>query len=138
MTTAASVTAIDGRPASPAMARALASIDATAKAMCARKERIANDPRIIRLRSLAPVTVYGYGVAGAGQVFDEMASGKSARRARIAALVRARTGQLDRNIHAVRDNLRDAAFIRRGNHWTRGEALTAPVVAGARNLLEAV
>lgn len=130
------ITAIDGRPASPAMAAALAAVDA-ARGRVARQAAINTDTRIIRLRAMKPRADYGYGTAGARQLFADMADGSIARSARIAALVRARIGQLDHNPVAVRSNLREAACIRR-QHWSRCEPLTAPVVAEAVNLRDAV
>lgn len=107
------VTAIDGRPANPAMAAALAAIDASVRVRQLRADAINADPRVIRLRAMKERTVVGYGFIGAAQVFAAMGDGTLARRSRIAALVRARTGQLDRNIFAIRDNLGEAATIRR-------------------------
>lgn len=128
MPTTTEIIAIDGRPASPAMAAALADIDARARGRAARLEAINADPRVIRLRAMKPRPNYGYGSAGARQLFADMANGSVARSARIAALVRARIGQLDHNYVAIDNNLSDAASIRR-QHWSRCEPLTALVVA---------
>lgn len=122
------ITAIDGRPASPAMAAALAAVDAADRGRVARQTAINADARIIRLRAMKPRPSYGYGTAGARQLFADMANGSVARSARIAALVRARIGQLDHNYVAIDNNLSDAASIRR-QHWSRCEPLTALVVA---------
>ena len=96
-----------------ALDEALAAMDSAGRAYAARHARIDADPRVVWLRSARPMTNYGYGFVGAAQVFSDMADGTSARRARIASLVRARIGQIDGNRAAVRKSLADAAATRR-------------------------
>lgn len=130
--------AIDGQSADPVMARALESIARNARIGLDRTARIKSDTRVIRLRAMKSARqITDGGMTGALRVFHDMASGRAARDARIAALVRARVGQIDRNPVASRDNLREAASIRR-KHWTRCEAITAPAAASAVNLRDGV
>ena len=71
-------------------------------------------------------------LTGPLQVFANLGNGRSARRARIAALIRARVQMLDVFPHVARVHLHEAAVIRRQS--PRAEAVTAPVVASAVNL----
>jgi hypothetical protein len=112
----AQVIAIDGRPASPAMADALAKIAADGKsrraAADAHKAMIDVDPRIISLRAKNrqpdPQSV--------DEVFAGMIDGGIARQHRIGSLIRARMAQLDfkgTSSEAAKRWLRDAAVTRR-------------------------
>lgn len=128
------ITAIDGLPASPAMAAALEAVARNAGISRNRIAAINADPRVIRLRSMKAPLAADYDAA---QMVADFVSGRAARDQRINALVRARVGQIDRNVFAVRDNLRHAARLRR-EHAFRREALTAPVVVGAVCLADAM
>lgn len=127
------VIAIDGRPASPAMAAALAKIDANCRAEGARKaarqSRIDSDRRVIARRAAkaALTTYYGYGTEGAQQVFNDMDSGRLASRAAVASLIKARIALIDNDPATARQFIRDAMFARR-SHWTNREAHSAGVV----------
>ena len=141
--TTSTIIAIDGRPASPAMAAALEAIDRNCRAEGARKaerqSRIDNDPRIIARRAAKDALAidFGYGVKGAQQLFNAMDDGRLARRSAIASLIKARIALINGWKREARQHIRDAMFARR-SHWTNREALSAPVVAGAVNLAEAV
>lgn len=156
--TTATILAIDGRPASPAMAAALEAIDRNCREAGARKAqrqgRIDGDRRVIARREAkrALETEYRDGMDGAFLVFADMAAGRLARRSMLASLIRARTALLDKDFKAARQFIRDATFARH-QHWTvtklepgmvvledvtiNREAPSAPV-AGAANLAEAV
>lgn len=110
------IIAIDGRPASPAMAAALERIQAAGEREAARKARINADPRVIRLRAMKATRIYEEGMDGAFQLFTDFASGRIARHVRIAHLVRARVGQLDKNRAAIQIGLRGAAKCRSIRH----------------------
>jgi hypothetical protein len=139
--TTATVIAIDGRPASPAMAAALEATDRNCREAGERKAtmqaRLDTDRRLIIRRAAkeALTTEYGHGVVGAQQVFTDMSSGRMARRSAIASLIRARVALIKGYRAEARQYIRDAIFTRR-SHWTNHEAMTAPVVAGAVRLSE--
>ena len=157
--TTATIIAIDGRPASPAMAAALEAIDRNCREAGARKAqrqgRIDGDRRIIARREAkrALEVEYRDGMDGAFLIFADMAAGRLARRSMLASLIRARTALLDGDFVAARQFVRDATFARH-QHWTvtrlqpdmvvledvtiNREAPSAPVVTGAANLAEAV
>lgn len=103
---------IGARPAS-ALDLAIMQIEEAGRAQAERQRRIDTDPRIVRLRSMSPIAEYQDGDDGRAKTFADLVSGRSAKRARIASLVRARIGQIDNNHAAVRVNLRDAAATRR-------------------------
>ena len=108
------ITAIDGRPASPAMARALAQLDAMFGESVRRTARINADSRIIWLRaqSAALWSEIPEGMDGAAHLFREVSEGRLARRHRVASLIRARIAQLDDYRSVVRRELADAAACR--------------------------
>jgi hypothetical protein len=109
-----SIIAADGQPASPAMAAALAAIYASGASAMSREARINTDPRIIALRAhkAALTTDLADGVAGAMQLFSDIANGTEARRARVSALIHARIQMLDGFPHVARKHLRAAAGLR--------------------------
>jgi hypothetical protein len=106
--------AADGQPASPAMAAALAAIYANGAAANSRQARIDADHRIIGLRrcKAALASDLADGVVGAQQLFAEIASGITARRARVSALIHARIQMLDGFPHVARLHLTAAAGLR--------------------------
>lgn len=112
------VIAIDGRPADPAMARALEQIAAIGPDFRARKDRINTDPRIIRLRRMSSELWEEppHGMDGAEHIFRRMAEGRIARQRRMGSLLRARVAQLDDYQSMVRHWLRDAAAAHRQEH----------------------
>jgi hypothetical protein len=118
------VIAIDGRPASPAMAAALEAITRNAQISRNRTAAINADPRVIHLRSMKAPISPNY---DAEQMVADFVSGRAARDQRINALVRARIGQIDRNVFAVRENLRHAARLR----WEKGFVVKASAEAAA-------
>jgi hypothetical protein len=136
----AEVLAIDGRMASPAMAAALAQIDFNCRAdnarKAARQSRIDADPRIIARRAAkeALTRQYDHGMAGAGQVFRDMDSGRLAQSKAIVSMIRARIALLDHDRAAARQFIREAMYAR-PSHWSiNREALTASVVMGTMRL----
>lgn len=135
------VIAIDGRPASPAMAAALEAIDRNCREAGERKAtmqaRLDTDRRLIIRRAAKDALSidFGYGATGAQQLFDAMDRGRLARRSAIASLIRARVALIKGYRAEARQYIRDAIFTRR-SHWTNREAMTAPVVAGAVRLSE--
>lgn len=119
----ATILAIDGRTASPAMAAALEAIDRNCREAGARKAqrqgRIDGDRRVIARREAkhALEVEYRDGMEGAFMVFADMAAGRLARRSLLASLIRARTALLDGDFVAARQFVRDATFARH-QHWT--------------------
>lgn len=136
MPSTATIIAIDGRPATPAMAAALEAIDRRARehggAKAAMRSRIDTDPRVMARRAAKAALVidFGYGVQGAQQLFTAMGDGRLARRSAIASLIKARIALIGGYRAEARQFIRDAMFARR-SHWTNREAMTAPVVADA-------
>ncbi|MEO9231523.1 MAG: hypothetical protein ABI216_21595 [Devosia sp.] len=119
MNTATQIIAIDGCPASPAVAAALAQIAENgaryADEKAAIEARVDADPRIARLRRMRDElhVNYRHGVLGAEQVFEGMASGRLTRIHRITKLIRARRAHLRNDVLLTRDMLREAAQAKR-------------------------
>lgn len=100
-------------PHSPVEMAIMAEMTAAGIRRTLRIERIKADPRIIRLRAMKADAI----IDTERKLFTNLLSGNSSRSARITRLIRARTGQIDKNRAAVQINLREAATCRH-THWS--------------------
>jgi hypothetical protein len=107
--------AIDGRPASPAMAAALEAIDRNVRIRRDRLEAIAADPRIRARQAARTANDRDYldGMDGAFLLMADLAAGRIARRGMFNALLRARIALVDKNYVEARRQVRLALFARR-------------------------